>query len=157
MSSPKPLAVSLRPPTDDEFGIWMTRSIDMYAREMGPARGLDPATALETARREFDTLLPEGRDTENQLIWQACHENEPVGSLWISTQKAIAFVYALEVLEEQRGKGYGRSIMLAGEEECRRRGHEHLALNVFGNNPTAIGLYDSLGYLVTSQEMRKAL
>ncbi len=58
---------------------------------------------------------------------------------------------------DQRGKGYGRSIMLAGEEECRRRGYEFLDLNVFGNNSTAISLYDSLGYVVTSQQMRKTL
>jgi ribosomal protein S18 acetylase RimI-like enzyme len=47
--------------------------------------------------------------------------------------------------------------MLAGEEECRRLGHRHLDLNVFGNNTTAINLYTSLGYTVTSQQMRKEL
>jgi ribosomal protein S18 acetylase RimI-like enzyme len=47
--------------------------------------------------------------------------------------------------------------MLAGEEECRRRGHQYLDLNVYGDNGTAIGLYDSLGYVVTSQQMRKTL
>jgi ribosomal protein S18 acetylase RimI-like enzyme len=61
------------------------------------------------------------------------------------------------VHEDQRGKGYGRSIMLAGEDECRRRGHEYLDLNVYGDNGIAIGLYDSLGYVVTSQQMRKTL
>jgi len=29
--------------------------------------------------------------------------------------------------------------------------------DVFGTNGTAIGLYDSLGYVVTSQQMRKTL
>ncbi len=124
---------------------------------MGPARGLDPATALEVAQQEIGKLLAGGRETEGQLIWIACHEGEPVGSLWISTQKTFPFIFMIEVLAEQRGKGFGRSIMLAGEQECRQRGYDRLDLNVFGNNATAIALYSSLGYEVTSQQMRKAL
>ncbi|WP_344212015.1 GNAT family N-acetyltransferase [Kribbella sancticallisti] len=157
MSSPKAPPVTLRPLTDDEFGDWVRRSAESFAAGMGPARDLDPATALETAYREVGKLVPDGRHTENHLIWMACHEGKPVGSLWISTQKPIPFIFGIEVDEDQRGKGFGRSIMLAGEEECRRRGYEHLSLNVFGNNSTAIALYDSLGYVVTSQQMRKAL
>ena len=75
----------------------------------------------------------------------------------VSTQKRIPFIFGIEVDEDQRGKGYGRSIMLAGEEECRRRGFEYLELNVYGKNTTAIALYDSLGYVVTAQQMRKTL
>ncbi|WBQ05689.1 GNAT family N-acetyltransferase [Kribbella sp. CA-293567] len=143
--------------TDDEFTVWRAHSVEDYAGAIGPARGLDPATALETASQEFEQLLPAGRRTENQWVWLAQHEDEPVGTLWISTHRPIPFVYLLEVLPEQRGKGYGRSIMLAGEDECRSRGYEHLALNVFGDNAAAISLYDSLGYVVVTQEMRKAL
>ena len=47
--------------------------------------------------------------------------------------------------------------MQAGEEECRRLGHNQLDLNVFGNNSAAIGLYESLGYALLSQQMRKEL
>lgn len=157
MSSPKAPPVTLRPLTDDEFGPWSARASESFAAGMGPARGLDPATALEVAHEEIGKLLPAGRESENQLIWIACHEGEPVGSLWISTQKAVPFIFMIEVLAEQRGKGFGRSIMLAGEEECRHRGYDHLALNVFGNNTPAIALYNSLGYSVTSQQMRKPL
>lgn len=157
MSSPKAPPVSLRPLTEDEFGPWSTRAAEAFAAGMGPARGLDPAKALEVAHQEIGKLLPDGRATEKQLIWLACHEGEPAGSLWISTQKPIPFIFMIEVLEEQRGKGYGRSIMLAGEEECRRRGYDRLDLNVFGNNAPAIALYNSLGYTVTSQQMRKPL
>ncbi|MDX6279779.1 MAG: hypothetical protein QOH03_850 [Kribbellaceae bacterium] len=149
--------VSLRPPTADEFVGWMTRGCEGYADDIGPARDLDPATALETAYREFGALLTDGPGTENQLVWLACHDDEPVGSLWISTLKATPFIYLVEVLAEQRGKGYGRAIMLAGEEESRRRGYTHLALNVFGSNSIATSLYDSLGYVVVTQEMRKTL
>jgi ribosomal protein S18 acetylase RimI-like enzyme len=149
--------ISLRPVTEAEFGPWMVRSVEAFAEGMGPARGLDPATALETAHREIAKLLPDGRNTEHQLIWLAIHHGVPVGSLWISTQKPVPFIFMIEVLEEHRGRGYGRSIMLAGEEECRRRGYEYLDLNVFGTNTPAIRLYDSLGFKVTAQQMRKSL
>jgi GNAT superfamily N-acetyltransferase len=154
MSTP---SVSLRPPTADEYDGWVTQGCEGYAADIGPARDLDPATALETAYQEFGALLTDGLETENQLIWMAVDDGRRVGSLWISTQKATPFVYLVEVLPEQRGKGYGRAIMLAGEEECRRRGYTHLALNVFGGNSIATGLYDSLGYVVITQEMRKTL
>lgn len=157
VSSPKAPPVTLRPLTEDEFAAWSERAAASFADGIGPSRGLDPATALEIARQATAKLLPDGRDTEHHLIWMACHQGEPVGNLWISTQKKNPFIYGIEVDEDQRGKGYGRSIMLAGEEECRRRGFEHLELNVFGNNSTAIALYDSLGYVVTSQQMRKTL
>ncbi|GAA0960247.1 hypothetical protein GCM10009554_75030 [Kribbella koreensis] len=154
MSTP---SITLRPPTAAEYADWMTRGCEDYATDIGPARDLDPAAALEAAYQEFGALLTDGLETENQLVWLACHDDEPVGSLWIGTQKTTPFIYLVEVLAEQRGKGYGRAIMLAGEEECRRRGYTHLALNVFGSNKVATGLYDSLGYVVVTQEMRKEL
>jgi ribosomal protein S18 acetylase RimI-like enzyme len=47
--------------------------------------------------------------------------------------------------------------MLAGENECRHRGYARLDLNVFGTNRTAINLYESLGYTISSQQMSKRL
>jgi len=63
----------------------------------------------------------------------------------------------VEVSAGHRGKGYGRAIMLAAEDELRQRGAERLGLNVFGTNRTAIALCDSLGFAVTSQQMSKPL
>jgi ribosomal protein S18 acetylase RimI-like enzyme len=158
MSSPKaPPPVALRPVPDQDFGGWRARTAEEYALGIGPARNLDPVKALEVAYEEIDTLLPDRTATENQLLWQAYDGDEPVGLLWIGTQSPIPCIYMIGVSEEQRGKGYGRSIMLAGEAECRRRGYEFLDLNVFGDNSTAIALYDSLGYVVTAQQMRKPL
>ena len=149
--------VILRPITDSEYPSWMERAAASFAAGVGPARGLTPDEALAIAYEETERLLPEGPATDQQLIWIAVADDEPVGSLWISTKSKVPFIYGIEVDHAHRGKGYGRAIMLAGEEECRRRGFEHLELNVFGNNTTAINLYTSLGYTVTSQQMRKEL
>ncbi|HZX02586.1 GNAT family N-acetyltransferase [Kribbella sp.] len=128
-----------------------------FATAIGTERGLSAEEALAVSRQETDKLLPDGPDTEQQLIWTAFADDVPVGSLWISTRSRTPFVYGVEVSPAHRGKGYGRAIMLAAEQECRRCGHTALDLNVFGDNHTAIALYDSLGYVVTSQQMRKAL
>ena len=140
-----------------EYPAWADRAAATFAAEIGPSRGLSADDALKFAHEETARLLPDGPDTAEQLIWVALADEVPVGTLWISTRNPVPFIYAIEVDAAQRGKGYGRAIMLAGEEECRRRGYTQLDLNVFGDNATAIGLYDSLGYVVTSQQMRKDL
>ncbi|HWD82627.1 MAG TPA: GNAT family N-acetyltransferase, partial [Kribbella sp.] len=149
--------VVLRPISPADFPAWKDHAAATFAAKIGPARGLTADEALEFAQAETERLLPDGPDTDQHLIWTAWADDVPVGTLWISTAGKVPFIYAVEVDETQRGKGYGRAIMRAGEEECRRRGHTRLDLNVFGNNRTAIALYDSLGYTVTSQQMRKEL
>lgn len=149
--------MQLRPITDAEFAGWKDRTATSYAAAIGPARGLTEADALKTAYAETDKLLPDGPATEHHHIWIALADDAAVGNLWICTRPPVAFIYSIEVDSTQRGKGYGRAIMLAGEEECRRLGQRQLDLNVFGDNTTAIGLYDSLGYAVISQQMRKEL
>ena len=149
--------VILRPITDNEYPRWMERAAASFAAGVGPSRGLSPDEALALAYEKTERLLPEGPATDQQLIWIAIADDEPVGSLWISTESKVPFIYGIEVDSGQRGKGYGRAIMLAGEEECRRLGYQQLDLNVFGDNTTAIALYDSLGYTVISQQMRKDL
>ncbi|MET9313534.1 GNAT family N-acetyltransferase [Kribbella sp. NPDC003505] len=149
--------VLLRPITDDEYPSWMERAAASFAAGVGPARSLTPDEALAVAYEQTEQLLPEGPATDQQLIWIAVAGDEPVGSLWISTKAKVPFIYGIEVDHAHRGKGYGRAIMLAAEEECRRLGYTQLDLNVFGDNNTAIALYDSLGYAVISQQMRKDL
>jgi ribosomal protein S18 acetylase RimI-like enzyme len=149
--------VLLRPITDNEYPRWMERAAASFAAGVGPARGMTPDEALALAYEQTETLLPEGPATDQQLIWIAVADDDPVGSLWISTKSTVPFIYGIEVDHAHRGKGYGRAIMLAAEEECRRLGYSQLDLNVFGDNGTAIRLYDSLGYTVISQQMRKAL
>jgi len=79
----------------------------------------------------------------------------PVGSLWINVRDRgigrAALVYDIEMDETQRGKGYGRATMLAGEGAAKELGATTMGLNVFGFNTTAINLYTSLGYEVSSR------
>jgi ribosomal protein S18 acetylase RimI-like enzyme len=140
--------------TDAEFEVWKHRSAESFAAGIGPVRGLDLEDALALGYSEQARLLPDGRMTQNNHLWTACANDKPVGSLWISTKLPIPFIVFIEVGEEYRGNGYGRSIVLAGQQECRGRGYSHVDLNVFASNAVAVGLYESLGFTVISQQMR---
>jgi GNAT superfamily N-acetyltransferase len=154
---PTPPSVLLRPIADAEFPAWKDKAATSFAAGIGPARGLNADDALKFAYEETERLLPDGPATEHQLIWIAQSGDEPVGSLWISLRSQVPCFFAIEVDSTQRGKGYGRAIMLAGQDECRRLGHTQIDLNVFADNTTAVALYDSLGYTIVSQQMRKDL
>jgi ribosomal protein S18 acetylase RimI-like enzyme len=57
-----------------------------------------------------------------------------------------AYVEELAVAAEARRTGVGRALMLACEEEARRRGKRRLTLWVTGNNDAGLALYHSLGF-----------
>ncbi|TWD80405.1 acetyltransferase (GNAT) family protein [Kribbella amoyensis] len=149
-------ALTLNPLTDAEFEVFLAHSITSFAASIGPARDLTPEDAARAAKEDFARILPDGRRTAGHLFWAAQDGSATIGHLWINTDPK-PFVFGVEVDEQHRGKGYGRAIMLACEDECRRLGHRTIDLNVFGLNTTAINLYTSLGYTVTSQQMRKIL
>ncbi|MFI7080072.1 GNAT family N-acetyltransferase, partial [Micromonospora sp. NPDC049903] len=66
-------------------------------------------------------------------------------------------LYDIEVKPTHRGAGYGRKLLAAGEDVVRRHGVSALELNVFGDNDRARRLYQSSGYRVVTQQMRKTL
>ncbi len=150
--------VTLRPMTEAEFADWYELTIVGYAGAIGPARALTSEQALVQSRKEIDTLLPDGLATKDHLVWTACTDDGTVvGNLWIQARQPVPFIFNIEVDAAQRGHGYGRAIMLAGEQACRELGFDRLDLNVFNDNPTAVRLYDSLGYVTVAQSMRKML
>lgn len=153
--------VRLRAMTSDEYQAYLDQRVPEYGADKARSGEFDPETANERARQEFDALLPDGRDTPGHLIFTAdSADGEPVGGLWLalpSDARRMAWVFDIWVSVGQQGRGYGRAIMLAGESQLRARDVTELGLNVFGDNPTAIHLYDSLGFRVTAQQMSKSL
>ncbi|WP_066041416.1 GNAT family N-acetyltransferase [Herbiconiux solani] len=105
--------------------------------------------------------FPGGRPAEGQLIFEVLDDDTPVGTLWIGplsdSRPGEWWVFDVEIREEHRGKGFGRGAMLLAEQEAKAHGAEKLGLNVFGHNTIARGLYESLGYLVTAQNMARPL
>jgi ribosomal protein S18 acetylase RimI-like enzyme len=57
-------------------------------------------------------------------------------------------IQGLVLAERARGRGLGKALMRAAEDEARRRGARRLTLRVLGHNAPARALYASLGYAV---------
>lgn len=149
--------------TPSEYDRLSPAVIDSFAAQLLAAgHATDAQNARVQTLAKIEQLLPDGIDTSWMLLLVAEAAEGIVGQIWLSlpgtaAHPATAWVYNVEVSPEHRGKGYGRAIMLAAEELLRGRGVGRLGLNVFGGNRTAIALYDSLGYEVTSQQMSKPL
>lgn len=149
--------------TQAEFVEWQHALARSFADAKVRAGTWAAEGAFDRALQANAALLPDGLATEGHLILKAVRpDGTPVGRLWISLRHpqgaaGCAFLYDIEVEPEFRGAGYGRAVLAAAEDAVRAAGLAELELNVFGDNPVAIGLYASSGYAVVSQQMRKAL
>jgi ribosomal protein S18 acetylase RimI-like enzyme len=155
------MTVQLEPMTPEQYESWQPAAVEGYARQRSES-GLGTIDATrERAAKEFDALLSDGVATPDHHLLVAYEGRQIVGALWLHIHDEWgvrrAFVYDVEVDESQRGRGYGRAIMTAGEGYARDQGASAMALNVFAQNDVARSLYDKLGYLVTNVNMQKEL
>ena len=150
LSGPGVLADGLegRPMTDAEYGHWREETERGYASDAADSGEMTAERAVASAAAQTNQLLPDGLSTANNSFLCLCAREQVVGTNWIAHHRApgMSWVYAVEVHEGYRGKGYGRAAMVLGERASLDAGDTHLALNVFGHNNVAISLYTSMGY-----------
>ncbi|MEV4941875.1 GNAT family N-acetyltransferase [Streptomyces zaomyceticus] len=156
-----PEGVEVRPMTDAEYGPWAARSKEGYARSWTD-RGVPEDQARAKAEDSHAKYLPEGLATPGVAIHVVVRDGRPAGHLWtgrieLEPGRWAAYVYDIEVAEEQRGHGYGRALMLLAERVARAAGETLLGLHVFAGNTPAIRLYESLGYRTTYVNSAKEL
>ena len=154
--------LELRPMTEPEFAAFRSGLISSYAADKTKAGEWTREEAQQRSAREIDDLLPAGRRSPGMLLMAAwTPAGEPVGSVWVALRPgqpaASAWIYDIVVSAQNRGQGYGRALLAAAEREAARHGAAEIALNVFGDNTVARGLYESSGYEVTALQMRKPL
>jgi GNAT superfamily N-acetyltransferase len=146
---------------DDEFAVWLPRMRDRYAEDMVREADLPPERAKSKAAEDIERLFPGDEPSPEQLVLVIEADGEPVGDLWLAERddsfQRCLFVFDIRLDEPARGKGYGKAAMGYAEEEARRRGHDRVALNVFGKNEVARNLYRSLGYEENAVSMSKKL
>lgn len=152
----------LRPMREDEFPSFLAQWRKTYAEDLERNGGMAALAARSKAERDVDALLAGGLGSPGQTLRVLeDEEDEPVGRVWFSERERdgerVAFLFAIHVDEERRGRGLGRTGMRLLEEELRRRGVGRLELNVFGGNAAARRLYQSLGYAELSVLMGKEL
>jgi ribosomal protein S18 acetylase RimI-like enzyme len=76
---------------------------------------------------------------------------EPVGICNLAMRGKDAWIGGVGVVAARRGRGIGRQLMQAAEDEARARGVERLWLEVLVQNAPAIALYEKLGYARTRE------
>lgn len=107
--------------------------------------------------------MPYGVTTAEHYLLIGTAEGERIGLLWLwipaapAGGSADAFVYDVEVDEGDRGKGFGRGLMLAAEDFARAHNASVIKLHVFGDNKVALQLYQRLGYEATNVNMATSL
>jgi ribosomal protein S18 acetylase RimI-like enzyme len=144
--------------TEAEVAEYLRGTVKTYVEERVKA-GEDPATAAKVADRQLATAFPMGTAASGHLFLHIRTGSEDVGSLWLGPQldgpRSTWYVFDIVVHETFRRRGFGRAAMLLAEQEVRKHGASELGLNVFGHNPNARTLYESLGYITTATQMRK--
>jgi ribosomal protein S18 acetylase RimI-like enzyme len=147
--------------TREEYDAYRVLAEDEYAESIARSGLMPEAEARRKSTEDFARILPDGFDSEGHLFWTAYDGDRDVGMLWLkledSSEGTTAFGYDFAVKPELRRSGYGRAIMAAAEDECRRRGVVSVGLNVFGDNLGAQALYEQMGFEVTAIQMRKRL
>jgi ribosomal protein S18 acetylase RimI-like enzyme len=147
--------------TTAEFAALRDRLIPEYAAGKVRAGEWSEDQAEALAAKQTAELLPEGPDTPGMLLLTADDsEGQPVGLVWVALdqpREGQAWIYYIEVNPEQRGKGHGRALLEAAEQEAARHGATWIGLNVLGGNTVARNLYESSGYRTTEINMRKEL
>ncbi|WP_280482117.1 GNAT family N-acetyltransferase [Nocardia cyriacigeorgica] len=156
-------AVILRKMTETEY-----RHATEYREAEGIralARFMDEDEARKRVAQGTAHFLPDGRDTEGHHLLVAENETgDVVGNAWVGPDPEgttgtaeSAWLYDINVDERYRRRGYGSAILAAVEDLVAQEGRTRLALNVVGDNDTAIALYRRSGYAVASMVMDKTL
>jgi ribosomal protein S18 acetylase RimI-like enzyme len=73
-----------------------------------------------------------------------CYENEPVGTYFLSMEKDVLWVDAVTVNPEHQGKGWGKLVIQAAEEDAMA---SEIHLLVVDSNLPAFHLYQSTGFV----------
>ena len=150
----------LIPMTQTEFEAFLAHAIPEYASDHVRTGHWTEAESLEKSRKEFEEVLPQGLNTENNFLYTLVDDNEAVGLIWLNVKthpSKSGFIYDVFVEERFRGKGYGKRLMLLLEEKAREMELKSLSLHVFGSNHVARKLYETIGYETTNVMMSKTL
>jgi len=144
-----------------DFEVWAPQSRHGYAERKIQSNGLTKCEAYEIAEEEFARLLPDGLTSkDNYFYTMKDSDSRVVGYLWFCIRGAVdnrtAFLCDIDVNENCRGHGIGKSAMLQFEQEVKKLGLKEIGLHVFACNEKAIGLYQSLGFKTTKLVMSKS-
>ncbi|HLE89930.1 MAG TPA: GNAT family N-acetyltransferase [Anaerolineales bacterium] len=141
------------------MNLYLERGIREYAEDHVRNGNWSAEEALERSKKEFEQLLPEGVNSQDQFLFSIVDETDDnkIGLLWVQVKDQKAFIYDFIIDESSRGKGYGKQALVALDEKLKSIEVQSVGLHVFGDNITAQELYKKMGYQITGIHMKKRL
>ncbi len=104
--------------------------------------------SVENRQRMWDATLTTHRD-DNYVYVVEQEDGHIVGFAWAGKEREGepghgGEIYAIYLLEEHQGKGWGKQLFLAITERLSREGFDSMILWVLADNPTR-GFYEAMG------------
>jgi ribosomal protein S18 acetylase RimI-like enzyme len=150
--------VTLKPMTSEEYDKFFDRAVKNYADEKAAAGNWSKEEALANSKKDFDRLLPDGPNSENNHLFTIWDEETKAGAIWLAEiGNETGYIYDIYLEPEHQGKGYGKQAMLEIEKAAKDLGLSKIELHVFAHNETARNLYEKLNYETTNIIMAKKL
>ncbi|CAN7676695.1 GNAT family N-acetyltransferase [Rhizobium leguminosarum] len=155
--------ISLRPMRESEYSAYLAYFIPEYAAEISSNYGLSDLHSLAQAKREIAADLPEGVNTNRQVLLCLIDQSERpemlIGYLWYKPDPAMrsAFISDFHILAAHQGKGLGKQALEAFESHLKGKGFEQIKLRVAADNARARHVYEVTGFRVTGVNMSKAI
>lgn len=97
-----------------------------------------------------EIILPEDEERQGMTIYLAERDDQIIGKVHLQLINGLGGIYGLGVLPENRGKGFGRAILLQAIEKLKDAKAAKIMLQVATENATALSLYKSCGFQGTS-------
>ncbi len=144
--------LTLETKSADERRAYLESTMAEYRQELLDS-GLSPDEADENIARNSSQF-------DDQFFLNVLREGEKVGTLWLGLRNGVGpdwWIFDIVIDDAHRGTGLGRPTLRAAEEFVAAHGGTRLGLNVFGPNKVARHLYDTAGYVVSTQQMYKDL
>lgn len=126
------------------------------------ADAVDAARVIESALVDYGIRFdPDGRDADVKTFGQRSDVDDVVaeidgaivgvGSVGPHGDDAVAWISKVFVLRSARGRGLGRALCTALHDAARARGYREVRLRTRVVFREAIALYESLGYVATTE------
>lgn len=131
---------------------------DMCARGIMQWDELYPTEQLLKGdiRKRHMYVLVCGGETVSAAVINGEQDEEYKSGCWKYSEGNIAVLHRLCVHPNCQGRGYGRETALQAERVMRDLGYTAVRLDAFSQNPSALKLYERLGYMRAGEvEFRK--
>ncbi len=154
------LAITVRPATPADRAWILPLSSRLHDFGPPPFR---PRDRMDAAVAGWIDRALESPGEDRIVLVGEDEERRPVGFIYVHesadffTGETHGHVSDVVVAEGAEGGGVGGTLMAAGEEWSRARGHRLLTLNVFEKNVRARSLYEKLGFESDTSKMVKVL